>query len=191
MDESGLIALIDARRASAGRPIVVGVSGYGGSGKSTLTRQLVNRIPGAYRLRGDDFLDPERSHKRSSDWDGVERLRLVEEVLVPIRERRRGSFRRYDWSARQLGELEPLPDVDILVVDLIGLLHPEALDALDLTVWCDVDLQTATQRGQARDAALGRNFEALWRDVWVPNEIEFERLFAPRSHAEVLISQSH
>jgi hypothetical protein len=152
---------------------------------------VVDRIPGAYRLRGDDFLDPERSHKRSSDWDGVERLRLVEEVLVPVRERRRGSFRRYDWSARQLGELEPLPDVDILVVDLIGLLHPEALDALDLTVWCDVDLQTATQRGQARDAALGRNFEALWRDVWVPNEIDFERLFAPRTRAEVLISQSH
>jgi uridine kinase len=188
MDESGLIDLIEARHDSAGRPIVVGISGYGGSGKSTLAKRVADRIPGAYRLRGDDLLDPERSHKRSANWDGVERSRLVEEVLVPVRERRHGLFHRYDWSARRLGAPEPLPNADVVVVDLIGLFHPDALEVLDLTVWCDVDLTTATKRGLARDSALGRNFEVLWSDVWVPNEADFDTFFAPRSHAEVLIS---
>jgi len=185
---SEAVKLIAARRASAKRPIVVGVSGYCGSGKSTLTRHLVDQLPGAYRMRGDDFLDPSRSHKRSSDWDGVERSRLVAEVFLPLREGRPGTFRRYDWSKRELGNPEPTPSADILLVDVIGLFHPEALATIDLTIWCDVDLETAARRGMTRDAALGRNFDSLWRDVWIPNEQDFQERFAPRARAEVLFS---
>ncbi|MEC5171114.1 pantothenate kinase-related protein Tda10, partial [Glaciihabitans sp. GrIS 2.15] len=47
MELPELIQRIETRRQEAARPIVVGVSGYGGSGKSTLTRQLVARLPGA------------------------------------------------------------------------------------------------------------------------------------------------
>ena len=89
-----LIQRIETRRQEAARPIVVGVSGYGGSGKFALTRQLLARLPGAARIRGDDFLDPKRSDRRSTDWVGVERLRLVSEVLEPVREGRTSMFRR-------------------------------------------------------------------------------------------------
>ena len=187
---SELISVIELRRQAAQRPIVVGVSGYGGSGKSTLARQIVDRLTGAVRMRGDDFLDPARSHKRSSDWDGVERARLVSEVLEPVREGRAGTFRRYDWSRRELGLPEPLPFAEVLTVDLIGLFHPDALSAIDLAIWCDVDLELSTQRGMARDAELGRDDGALWREVWVPNERDFEEQFAPRARADILYSAS-
>jgi uridine kinase len=71
-----VISAIEQLRAESPR-LVVGVSGYAGSGKSTLTRALVSRIDGSARIRGDDFLDPERSHHRSRDWDGVDRVRLL------------------------------------------------------------------------------------------------------------------
>jgi uridine kinase len=157
------------------------------SGKSTLARHLVSAIPGAHRLRGDDFLDSTRSDKRSSYWDGVERLRLVSEVLAPFREKRPSTFRRWDWAKGELSEPEKTPEADILIVDLIGLFHPDTAEAIDLAIWCDVDLETATARGTARDAALGRSFDHLWRDVWVPNERDFEVRFAPRSRADVLV----
>ncbi|WP_370688328.1 uridine kinase [Cryobacterium sp. SO1] len=185
-----LIDRIEVQRRRTGRPIVVGVSGYCGSGKSTLTRQIVDALPGAVRMRGDDFLDPSRSHRRSSDWDGVERSRLVSEVLAPLREGRPSMFRRYDWTRRGLGEPESLPDAQVLAVDLIGLFHPEALPTIDLAIWCDVDLQTAARRGLARDAKLGRNHEGLWRDVWIPNERDFQDQFSPRAHADVLYPTS-
>ncbi|GII99838.1 uridine kinase [Sediminihabitans luteus] len=178
---------IAAEQRLAGRPIVVGVSGYGGSGKSTLARRIVAAVPGAVRMRGDDFLDPVRSHRRSTDWDGVERERLVTEVLTPFRESRASTFRRFDWGVRALGAPEPVPVADVMVVDLIGLFHPDASPALDVAVWCDVDLATATSRGMARDADLGRRHDALWNEVWVPNERDFEARFAPRDRADLLV----
>jgi uridine kinase len=187
MDATELTLHLAALRAASDRPLVVGVSGYCGSGKSTLARLLTDALPGSVRLRGDDFLDPVRSHRRSPDWDGVDRLRLVEEVLDPLRSGRPGSFRRYDWSRRDLGAPEPLPATDLLVVDVIGLLHPEARAWIDLAVWCDVDLATASARGMARDARMSRDHEVLWRDVWIPNERDFDAGFAPRSSADVLL----
>jgi uridine kinase len=175
-------------RRGSDRPVVVGISGYCGSGKSTLARSLVTALPGAVRLRGDDFLDPVRSHRRSTDWDGVERTRLAEEVLSPFRSGRPGMFRRFDWDRRELGAPEPIPTTDLLVVDLIGLFHPEALPQLDLTVWCDVELEVAADRGMARDHQLGRDHDVVWREVWIPNERDFEQRFAPKEHGAVMYS---
>ncbi|HWH97186.1 MAG TPA: phosphoglycerate transporter, partial [Pseudolysinimonas sp.] len=70
-------------RLRGGRRLTVGISGYGGSGKSTLARALVDVVDDAVRVRGDDFLDPARSHRRSDDWDGVDRRRMADEVLIP------------------------------------------------------------------------------------------------------------
>ncbi|MFB7892081.1 hypothetical protein ACFC1I_07775 [Microbacterium sp. NPDC056044] len=78
-----------------------------------------------------------------------------------------------------------MPTARILVVDLIGLFHPESLGALDLTVWCDVDLATAQERGMRRDVALGRNHARLWNEVWVPNDRDFAARFAPRERADI------
>lgn len=121
---------------------------------------------------------------RSSDWDGVERERMVSQVLLPIREQRPSEFQRWDWDSGVLGGLEPLPSADVLVVDVIGLFHPEALPAIDLAVWCEVDLETATRRGMLRDEHDGHDHAALWRDVWEPNERDFDARFTPRDKAE-------
>lgn len=180
-------ALAEAvRRRSAGRArYLVGISGYGGSGKSTLTRSLLEELPGARRIRGDDFLDPPRVFERSEHWAGVDRVRLRDEVLEPYRRGRAVVFRRYDWSAGRLGDPEPLPETRILLVDLIGLLHPELGGCFDLTVWVDTDLATATERGKARDRALGNDHDRVWDEVWAPNERDFEQRFSPRDAADL------
>ena len=166
--------------------MVVGISGFGGSGKSTLARRLITGFPERIRLRGDDFLDPVRSHRRSSEWDGVDRERLAAEVLIPFRDGKAARFRRYDWSLRTLGAEEALDPGRVLVVDAIGLFHPECMGLFDLTVWVDVGLETATARGKARDEGYGRDHGRLWDDVWVPNEQAFVEGFDPRSAADLL-----
>ena len=164
--------------------VVVGVSGFGGSGKSTLARLLVANAPTSVRIRGDDFLDPDRSHRRSGDWDGVERVRLRREVLDPFRDGRASEFRRFDWVRGELVAPEPVPDAGMLVVDAVGLFHPELDGAIDVRIWVDVDLETATARGMARDRAAGHDHDRLWTEVWVPNERDFAAAFDPRRAAD-------
>ncbi|GAA1778371.1 AAA family ATPase [Agromyces lapidis] len=186
-DVDAVFERVMAARAAAERPIVVGISGYCGAGKSTLARALVARDGGIVRIRGDDFLDPVLSHRRSIDWSGVERERLADEVLRPFRAGRSSEFRPYDWSARRLGEPRPLPSAEVLVVDLIGLFHPDTVELLDLRIWVDLDLETAARRGKARDEALGRRHDRLWDEVWVPNERDFAERFRPRERAHLSV----
>jgi uridine kinase len=169
---------------------VVGISGFGGAGKSTLARRLVEAVPGAVRLRGDDFIVPSRAAERSSDWAMVDRLRLRDEVLVPYRAGSPGRFRRYDWSTSKLLPSEPLSDAGILVLDAVGILHPDLDEVLDLRVWIDVDLDVATARGKARDRRAGNDHDRLWDDVWVPNDRDFGAAFRPWERADLRYVES-
>lgn len=174
-----------ARQRTDRDRMVVAVSGFGGSGKSTLARALVGEVDGSIRLRGDDFLNPARSHLRSTNWDGVERGRLRSEVLLPFRAGEQAEFRRFDWSAGKLGPWELLAPAGVLVVDAIGLFHPDLDDCVDVRIWVDVSIETATQQGIARDRAQGRRHDELWREIWVPNELDFVAAFNPRAQADI------
>ncbi|MEV7397855.1 hypothetical protein [Aeromicrobium sp. NPDC092404] len=179
-----LSARIDDLRSARSRTVVA-VSGYGGAGKSTLSKALVARGGSRARLRGDDFLDPVRSHQRSTDWDGVDRARLRSEVLEPFRRGERVRFRPYDWHLGALGSITELPDVEVLVVDAIGILHPDLDGCFDLAVWVDVDLATAGTRGRRRDQVAGHDHDALWTDVWLPNDRDFAARFDPVGRADL------
>ena len=169
---------------------VVGISGFGGAGKSTLARRLVEAVPGAVRLRGDDFIVPSRAGERSPDWAMVDRVRLRTEVLEPFRAGSPGRFRRYDWATSELLPSEPLPDAGLLVVDAVGIFHPDLDGLIDLSVWTDVDLDTATARGKSRDRAAGNDHDRLWNDVWVPNDRDFAARFRPRERADLRYDES-
>lgn len=180
-----LVARIESLRGGQPRTVVA-VSGYAGSGKSTLAKTLAARIRDCTRLRGDDFLDPQRSHRRSADWDGVERTRMRAEVLDPYRRGDPVRFRPYDWSARALGSVTELPDTAVLLVDAIGILHPELEGCFDLSIWVDVDLETAGDRGRERDRIGGHAHDRLWTDVWQPNDRDFAARFDPAGTADLL-----
>jgi uridine kinase len=185
-DVQDVVDAIEQRRTELGR-VAVGISGFAGAGKSVLARRVVDSVHDSVRVRGDDFLDPARVHRRSSDWDGVDRERLRSEVLEPFRAGRDVEIRRLDWDTGKLGEPTPLPRASVLVIDAIGIFHPDLLPWFDLTVWVDTDLQLAQQRGMARDRAAGMDHDHLWTDVWAPNDHAFEQVFSPRTHAELVL----
>jgi uridine kinase len=183
-DFETIVDEIDRLRAGSPR-VLVAITGFGGAGKSTLTRALVDTVPDSVRLRGDDFLDPQRSHRRSTDWDGVERGRMRAEVLEPFRRGDAVRFRPYDWDAGELGPTTSLPTASVLLVDAIGLLHPDLVGCFDLTVWVDVDLETAGRRGLERDRTDGHDHDRLWAEVWTPNDRDFAEQFKPRERADL------
>lgn len=183
-DLAAVVTAIERTRTEHAR-VVVGVSGYAGAGKSVLARHLVDVVDDAVRVRGDDFLDPERVRQRSPDWDGVDRQRLRSEVLKPFKADQPVAVRPLDWTTGRLGTSTPLPHASVLVVDLIGLFHPDVLPWLDLTVWVEVEPRVALERGMARDREAGLDHDALWTEIWSPNDREFEQTFLPADHADL------
>ncbi len=169
------------------RRLAIGISGYGGAGKSTLARSLVARLESAVLVPGDDFLDPVAAGHRSDDWSAMDRDRLVRTVLEPFRQTEPVVLQRYDWSTGGLGPPELLPDGDVLVVDGVGLFDPTVTAWLDLAVWIDTDLATATARGKARDRGDGLDHDGLWDEVWAPTEQAFDRRFTPRARADLVV----
>lgn len=164
--------------------LVIGIAGYGGSGKSTLARALLARLPGAARVRGDDFLDPLGSRERSDEWAAL----LRDELALALGRLRAGTpaeFRPVDWVSGGRQAVRSLPPAPIQLVDAVGLLHPQLLPLLELTVWVDVSLAEATARGMRRDRDAGDDHDALWREVWSQNERGFDERFRPREAADL------
>ncbi len=65
--------------------IVISISGFGGSRKSTTVEKLAQLLETATVIHLDDFM-VDRLSKRSSDWEGFDYNRLVDEVVKPIKQ---------------------------------------------------------------------------------------------------------
>ncbi len=179
-------AIADTIRGLDRARVLVGISGYGGSGKTILGRALAGVLD--CPVVAMDAFGTTAVFQRSTDWHGFDRVRLQEQVLKPFSS---GCPKiRYDacddweswtsaWVERQVGRF--------LVVEGVGLFHPDLLRYLDYRIWLDVPLRRATAQGIARERALGRFVERLWRSTWEPNERDFERAFEPRQSAHRLV----
>jgi len=171
----------------ANGPVVVGISGIGGSGKSTLAAALADALK-APTVSTDEFAT-EGVMETSDDWNGIDRARLLHQILVPLRQgaRRIQYDSSGDWEAwtteRKTLELTG----NHFIVEGVGLFHPDVLPFLDLTVWIEIDPGESTRRGLTRDAQAGQDDRSLWKDVWVPNDLRFAEVFDPKAQADVVI----
>ncbi|MDA8198409.1 MAG: hypothetical protein M0Z54_03100 [Thermaerobacter sp.] len=165
---------------------VVGISGYGGAGKSTLAQQLGMRL--AAPVVSIDEFGTAAVFQRSTAWDGFDRARLVRQVLAPLRagDRQVRYDRCDDWET-WLTVSTPISVDRFLVLEGVGAFHLDLLPYLDYRVWIDIPLTEATRRGIAREAALGRAVHHLWEATWEPNERDFEARFHPRAAADAIL----
>ena len=169
---------------------IVAISGFGGAGKSTLAAALAKEFEPAAVVSADDFILGQLG-ERCPDWRSIDRRRLVRTVLDPAR---RGSpirYQQYDWANDRLGEERKVPSAPLLLVEGVGIMHPDLLPYFDLTVWIDCPLEIAAERGRLRARENhGVDQDALWRDVWVPNDRDYFDQFRPDLLADVIYEAS-
>ena len=167
-------------------PLVIGVSGYGGAGKSTFAHRLQALLSRCAVVPGDEFLLSRPPTRRSDDWGDVDRRRLVDQVLAPARRGEAASYQVLDPETMELGPWVSLADAEVVVVEGLGLFTPELVDLFDLRVWIDVDLTTATAQGMWRDEHEYGNAQTdLWLEVWQPNDADFFARFRPDLAADL------
>ena len=173
-----LFASIAGQLASpqpTGRPLLAGVDGAGGAGKSTfathLAQGLRERGAAAEIVHVDDFYLPsaERNCRHRDDRVGADFdwRRLRDQVLVPLRSGQPASYPRYDWGADALAEWHAIPDVQVILVEGVYVLRRELRPCYDVMVWIDCPREMRLARGLARDGLAAR---AQWEEEWMPAE---------------------
>lgn len=178
---SALDELVDAVGALPA-PAVVGLSGFGGAGKSTLAAALATARPDVRVVPGDGFLLRGPCGVVDDDWAGVDRARLRRAVLDPFRAGLPVRWDAYGWEADAWFPKE-LPPGGVLVVEGIGVIHPSL--HWDLAVWLDVDPDVALARAVARDTELGHDLTG-W-DVWHQTDRRFFARHRPDLAADLVL----
>lgn len=186
-----LLARVRALVERLDRPPVVGISGHGGAGKSTLAA----RLAGDLGVTEDQVVGTDAFHATTCgpgagmweqhDWPALEAV---------VRSARRGADRlRYDyrwWSGETGSEDHPMPPV--LLVEGIRLLGDRTRDWFDLTVWIDLHADAAGVRAIARNTEQGDDDAELdlWRTKWVPEGHAYEEQERPLDRADLVLAAS-
>jgi uridine kinase len=171
------------------RPPVVGISGHGGAGKTTL----------AMRLAADLGLEPQQVVKLDRLYaagaratGGLRDLHDWPVVRAILQDVRSSPGPRLVYPTRQWSGEEGRHDVampEVVVVEGIRLFWPDTLPLLDLAVWIDLDPGAAAVRAVARNRAQGDDDAELdlWRTRWLPEGAAYEQQVHPARLAHVVL----
>jgi uridine kinase len=175
-------------------PILVAVSGYGGSGKTTLAKRLEGHYPNATLVQLDNFLT---NHGEGEGINGGYDWQRFVDVVGDAKQGKALHYQWYDWHTDALAGFIDEPARPLVIIEGVRLLQPSVTDHVDLGVWIDCPLDEAMQRGIERDRRNKDWDEALidehirkWHEVWAPKDRAFEESFAPRKIANLLYAAS-
>lgn len=166
-----------------GRAVLIAISGFGGSGKSTLAQKLKEYLKEAEIISIDDFII-DRLSQRSDDWMGFDRERFRKQILDPAINNTPPVWDEYNWKENKIigqKRIDKLPKY--LIIEGCSLLHPDLMKYYDFSIWIDVPLEQATERGAVRDRGWGLNHDDLWDNLWKLNEEDFFIKYHPEKLA--------
>ncbi len=177
------------RTAAPGRPgppgvFVLAIDGHGGSGKTTIATEVAG-LTGAALVHTDDFFaEPapapgiQRPMTSYYDW-----RRLREQALLPLRARRRASFRRVTWdSDGGPADVVTVDPAGLVVVEGVFSAAPELADQVDRAVFVDTPEPERLRRVRARISSED------WDDGWLRAEQAYFRLIRPPSSFDLVVS---
>lgn len=182
-----LVARIE-KLSGAKRPVVVGISGFAGAGKSTLADRLAKHfgISGGQIVRLDNLYNPlPRGPEMFDDYD----WNLLTQILKDARSSDRLKYQGRGFYNEQLDFDEPMPK--ILIVEGIRLYRKELMEFFDMSVWIDCPPELALERAKVRDTEQGHDAEYMkrWDAEWAPLSQQYYETYHPEKLAHFLYKQ--
>ena len=146
-------------------PLIVAVEGGSASGKSTLG-EVLQKLYDCTILHTDDFfLRPEqRTPERYAQIGGnLDRERLIEEVLTPLKNGEDINYRRFDCSAMTILPPVVIKPKRLVVVEGAYSMHPLLRKYYDLSVFLDVCPTLQKERIAKRNTPqMAEQFHTRW-----------------------------
>jgi len=181
------------RGVAVHRSIVVALDGHSGAGKSTLAAAVAERTDAAV-VHVDDFyrdmpesdrldLTAEQGVDRYFDWE-----RLRAEAIIPLAQRTRAQYRRFDWvTGHGLTKDVSVDPGNILLVEGVYAARPEFDDLLDLKVLVELPDAAREERRQQRARTVSRDDPHGWDARWHAAERHYFRAIRPRETFDLVV----
>lgn len=165
---------------------VIAIDGRAASGKS-FSAELLTAALDAGLIHMDDFFLPPvlRSDERLATTGGnVHHERFADEVLPHLRSSEAFSYRRFDCSRMDMGELREVKSSPIRIVEGSYSHHPALGRYADLRIFSHVSEEEQQKRILARN---GEQMLQMFRSRWIPMEERYFSEYAIREHADLVI----
>jgi len=150
---------------SAARPLIIGIDGRSGSGKTVLSKVLTENLVDDHEvtvLRLEDIYP---------GWDGLRAGIDIfgKDVLPKLAAGEPATYPTWDWHAD--GGPAPGPEVttepsEVMICEGVGVGAREYREFLDVLIWLRVPDQVRYERAMSRDGETYRNH---W-DAWATQE---------------------
>ena len=185
------------------RPLVIGVAGGSGSGKTTITRAIIEVVApatvtrvqhDAYYRHRDDLTFEERTRVNYDHPDSLETSLMAEHVQA-LMEGKAVELPTYDFSTHlRREETERVKAADVILVEgILVFVEPQLRELMDLLVFVDTDADLRLARRLRRDVEeRGRSVGSVleqWEATVRPMHLEFVE--PSRRHADVIIPEGY
>lgn len=185
-----LVKRIDTLLLAQAR-VTVAISGFGGSGKTT----LADRLRDHYGINNDQVIQLDNLFAEQPYGDGVfdnYDWAKITKILQSTRTDKRLHYRGrgVDGEPYSFEFNEPMPKV--IIIEGVRLFRPETMPYFDVSVWIDCSLDIATERGKTRDRANHQSEEHMkrWDTEWTPKNAQYEKLYHPDKLASFLYREA-
>ena len=167
-------------RISGKDKFIIGIGGFGGSGKTTLAEKLKKNLETSIIVQLDDFYSPELG--------AADLKRVLEQVLIPLSENKNTTYQIYDWRNEKMGEWKKLDSNGVIILEGVTVLHPDFLPYVDFKIWIDYPQELGFARGVKRDIEKdGVDNTEKWKKIWMPQEKEYVGKQNPKQYADIVI----
>ena len=203
------LAALIRQRKRVDRPVIVGINGVDGSGKTTLavnTAQTLRAmgVP-VSRISVDDFLHPrEHRYRRGRDSprgyyeDSVNYEALVAFTLKPASFAegvpRNFKTKHFDLLAnKEVSDFQELSERSYLLVEGIFLFHPVVVPYFHLMIFVHADFHVILDRVAARDRRLFGSEDAVrsqYESRYIPGQQLYLKEIKPKDLADVVVENN-
>lgn len=169
-------------------PLIVGVSGFGGSGKSSFSSILGEKIQ-APVIEVDSFAK-DATLDNYSLWDLMDYARLKQEVIDPFLAGKNPiKYGLFDWKQNAIAETKEENHQGVIVVEGVGLFRPELIQFFGYKIWVDCPIEKAVARGKERDRKqYSLNLDEYWDGIWQKNDRECFDTYKPREVVDLVFN---
>lgn len=173
---------------SLSTPTIIGVSGFGGSGKTDFAN-LLSDVVNAPVVSIDSF---NKGITDYSNWELMDFNRLEKEVLIPFKAGKNLiSYSHVDGELNRSPKSISIDSQGILIVEGVGLIRPELMKYFSYTIWIDCPIDEAVRRGKTRDREVWNNpKDELWEGIWRKNDLEYYEKFQPHTKVNLVVNNN-